>query len=617
MINILSPEVYNRIAAGEVVDRPYSVVKELVENAIDAGATEIRVEIEGGGKQKIRVIDNGCGIPKDELERAYHSHATSKLLDAEDLFTVSTLGFRGEAIASIAAVSRMKIVSDAGGGAYELACEGGKLGEVLPTAGARGTEVTVSDLFFNTPARLKFLKSDSQEEGDVTNMMARFILSRPSLSFTYTANGKLKFRSLGEGLSSAIAVIYGAETLENCLEISADKHGILLRGFIGNRNYSKPNRTYQSLFVNGRYVVNQTVAAAVTNAYAAYLMKRQYPFYVLFLDVPQEIVDVNVHPNKADVRFQDNQIIYGSVYSVVSSVLDGSSRAVEYIVGAREEPKAETPSAPAVPVSSGTMTYEEAKKELQFDVSPLKNSPSEPRFYTPEPVRYAVQTPAASATVETQEDIFAENRKLLQEKEHKAKQERVDVRNLEFKGELFHTYLIYEAGDEAYIIDQHAAHERLNYDRLQAKLASRTVISQPMLVPYLLELNAAEFAFLTKNFPILREIGLEIEEFGSTCVRVSAVPSDLMGIDLSAFFGEVLSSMESLRAIKLSELLKDKLASAACKAAVKGGEYLTDDEAKKLLERMDGDMGLNCPHGRPVAVKVKRSEMEKLFKRIV
>ncbi len=620
MINILSPDVYNRIAAGEVVDRPYSVVKELVENAVDAGATEIRIEIEGGGKQKIRVADNGCGIPEEELPKAYYPHATSKLTDAEDLFTVSTLGFRGEAIASIASVSKMNIVSDAGRGAHSLACEGGVLGKVLPSAGARGTEVTVSDLFYNTPARLKFLKSDSQEEADVTNMIVRFILSRPNISFTYTSNGKLKYRSLGEGLLSAVAVVYGAATLEHCLEISADKHGIFLHGFIGDRNFSKPNRTYQSLFVNGRYVVNQTVGSAVTNAYAAYLMKRQYPFYVLFLDVPQEIVDVNVHPNKADVRFQDNQIIYGSVYSVLSSVLDGNSRAVEYLVSYQGNAEENTPaqSASGAPAVSGrTMTYEEAKKELQFDVSPLKNNPSEPRFYTPDPVQYSVHAPTGAVKVETQEDIFAENRRLLREEERRAKQERVDVKNLEFKGELFHTYLIYEAGDEAFIVDQHAAHERLNYDRLQAKLAARTVVSQPMLIPYLLEVNPSEFVFLKKNFPILREIGFDIEEFGTNCVKVSAVPGDLADIDLSAFFEEVLSSLESLRAIKLSDLLKDRLASAACKAAVKGGEYLTDEEARKLLERMDGDMGLKCPHGRPVAVKVKRSELEKLFKRIV
>ncbi|MGN1077172.1 MAG: DNA mismatch repair endonuclease MutL, partial [Candidatus Gallimonas sp.] len=240
-INLLSADVYNRIAAGEVVDRPYSVVKELVENAIDAGASEIFVEIEGGGKKRVRVSDNGSGISKEDLPRAYSPHATSKLKTAEDLFSIRTLGFRGEAIASIASVSRMNILSKtAKDKAYSLACEGGVLGEVQEAGGANGTVVTADDLFYNTPARLKFLKSDGQEESDVSAMMARFILSRPEISFTYTANGKVKYRSFGDGLSSALACVYGAEILTQCFEISADKHGIKLSGFIGNQNFSKP-----------------------------------------------------------------------------------------------------------------------------------------------------------------------------------------------------------------------------------------------------------------------------------------------------------------------------------------------------------------------------------------
>ena len=269
-INVLPPAVYNKIAAGEVVDRPYSVVKELVENAIDAGATEIRVEIEGGGKRLIRVTDNGSGMGKDDLPLAYSSHATSKLYSADDLFSIRTLGFRGEAIASVAAVSRMEIVSRTReGDAYSLACEGGALGEVRPAAGAKGTVVTVEDLFYNVPARLKFLKSDAQEEADIGGVMARFLLSRPQISFEYIAGGKVKYRSFGDGLQAALAAVYGAETIGNCIEIDAEKHGIRLRGFLGSRNFYKANRTYQSLFVNGRYVVNQTVGAAVTNAYAS------------------------------------------------------------------------------------------------------------------------------------------------------------------------------------------------------------------------------------------------------------------------------------------------------------------------------------------------------------
>ena len=267
MINILPPEVYNRIAAGEVVDRPYSVVKELVENAIDAGATEITVEAEGGGKKLIRVTDNGSGIRKEDLKAAFLPHATSKLKTADDLAAIFTLGFRGEAVASVASVSKTTILSRAKGEeAYSLTVEGGAFGEISPAGGAEGTVVTVENLFFNTPARLKFLKSDASEEGDITAMMARFLLSRPEISFTYLVNGKVRYRSFGDGLESALAVVYGAGTLLNCISIRAEKHGMRLWGYIGNRAYNKPNRSYQSLFLNGRYIVNQTVALAVRSA---------------------------------------------------------------------------------------------------------------------------------------------------------------------------------------------------------------------------------------------------------------------------------------------------------------------------------------------------------------
>jgi len=623
MINILSKEIYNKIAAGEVVDRPYSVVKELVENAIDAEATEITVEIEGGGKNKVRVTDNGKGISKEDLPRAYLPHATSKLKSAEDLFTVATLGFRGEALASIAAVSRMKIVSKRNGeNAYSLSSEGGLLGEVGEAAGANGTGGTVENLFFNTPARLKFLKSDMQEEGEVSNMMARFLLSRPKIAFTYYVNGKLKYRSYGDGPESALAAVYGAGTVEKCYEISAEKHGIRIYGYLGNQNFSKSNRSYQSLFVNGRFVVNQTVAAAVTNAYGAYLMKRQYPFFVLFLDVPAEIVDVNVHPTKADVRFADNQIIYGCVYSVVSAVLDGNSKALEYLVPVKKSAVQEEIPIPRAEVGSvlpeskpiPAMTYEAAKKELSFDVSPVGGRTPAPRLFVEnEPFTMKVSAPMPD---KIECDAFEENRAFLLEKEKK-QQEKIDPATLVYKGELFKTYLIYEIGDDAYFIDQHAAHERLIYNRLVDRVSSRDVLSQPMLMPFVLSVNSEEYAFIMKQLPLLKELGFEAEEFGGTSIKISAVPLDLQRIDLDSFFGEILGSMESYSGIKLADLLKDKLASAACKAAVKGGENLTADEAKSLIAQMNGDMGLRCPHGRPVAVKMKKSELEKLFKRIV
>ena len=679
MINILPPEVYNRIAAGEVVDRPYSVVKELVENAIDAGATEITVEAEGGGKKLIRVTDNGSGIKKDDLKAAFLPHATSKLKTADDLAAIFTLGFRGEAVASVASVSKTTILSRAKGEeAYSLTVEGGVFGEISPAGGAEGTVVTVENLFYNTPARLKFLKSDASEEGDITAIMARFLLSRPEISFTYLVNGKVRYRSFGDGLESALAVVYGAGTLQNCISIRAEKHGMRLFGYIGNRAYNKPNRSYQSLFLNGRYIVNQTVALAVTNAYGSYLMKRQYPFYVLFLEVPPEVVDVNVHPNKADVRFADNRIVYGTVYSVISAVLDGSSAALEYIspaisstVGKNKGAVSPLPEAPerasaaqpapskpvspeapafqAVPDSAAApspapafkappaqsvlpaeasqtakpaprMSVEEAKKELAFEIPKLHGRERVRALEEEKPNIFEVRSPLASsrpAPQEEQEDAFEENKKYLLEREKQAKQQKIDPATLIFRGVLFETYLIFERGDEAYFIDQHAAHERLIYEKLKKKCEARTPLSQPMLMPYILNVNAQEFSFLTSQFEALRALGFEIDEFGGTSVKVSAVPLDLFGMDLEAFFREVLSSMESLRAIRLSDIARDKLATMACKAAVKGGERLTEEEAKRLLSGMDGDMGLKCPHGRPAVVRMKKSDFEKLFKRIV
>ena len=679
MINILPPEVYNRIAAGEVVDRPYSVVKELVENAIDAGATEITVEAEGGGKKLIRVTDNGSGIRKEDLKAAFLPHATSKLKTADDLAAIFTLGFRGEAVASVASVSKTTILSRAKGEeAYSLTVEGGVFGEITPAGGAEGTVVTVENLFFNTPARLKFLKSDASEEGDITAIMARFLLSRPEISFTYLVNGKVRYRSFGDGLESALAVVYGAGTLQNCISIRAEKHGMRLWGYIGNRAYNKPNRSYQSLFLNGRYIVNQTVALAVTNAYGSYLMKRQYPFYVLFLEVPPEVVDVNVHPNKADVRFADNRIVYGTVYSVISAVLDGSSAALEYIspaisstVGKNKGAVSPLPEAPesasaaqpapskpvspeapafqAVPDSAAApspapafkaspaavsnpaatpqtakpaprMSVEEAKKELAFEIPKLHGRERVRALEEEKPNTFEVRSPLASsrpAPQEEQEDAFEENKKYLLERDERAKQQKIDPATLIFRGVLFETYLIFERGDEAYFIDQHAAHERLIYEKLKNKCEARTPLSQPMLMPYILTVNAQEFSFLTSQFEALRALGFDIDEFGGTSVKVSAVPLDLFGMDIEAFFREVLSSMESLRAIRLSDIARDKLATMACKAAVKGGERLTEEEAKRLLSDMDGDMGLKCPHGRPAVVKMKKSDFEKLFKRIV
>ena len=684
-INILTKEIFNRIAAGEVVDRPYSAVKELIENALDAGATEISVYVEKGGRQLIRVCDNGGGIEPDDMRKAFIPHATSKVAKVEDLDSIATLGFRGEALASISSISRTEITSKTENNpACRVLCEGGYIGKVEPAALDRGTEVAVHDLFYNTPARAKFLKTDKSEEGDIHNFVSRFILGNPEVSFKYYSDGKLKLQSFGNGLDEAVTQVYGAKVIPNCYKINAEKNGIKIHGFIGNQNFFKPNKSYQSLFLNGRYIVNSIVSSAITNAYASYLMKRQYPFYVLFLDVPAEMVDVNVHPNKADVRFTDGRAVYGAVYSVISGILDGTARAADFVVdyaripeirssmpvqtsidegatqgaevgsgtGGTEGGKAvqgrqnapdlyggdlskEKPeSSDGQQSDSGYLSYEEvlshggvqekssgAKAEPVPDYSAYENY-AEPKFEDREktyPV-YAYYSGlkeknvlgVSSPTLGISDSLVPSSRQKKAEE-----QEKFVCRDFTYKGNLFNTYLLYEIGGEVYIIDQHAAHERLIYDRFRKQVEERKVARQGMLVPYIISLTPEENSFMEENLMLIREMGFDIEPFGINAYRVCEVPADLKNLDFAAFFNELLSDVSGLKSIKMADVLKDKIAMAACKHAVKGGMELTRQEADGLLAEMHGDMGLKCPHGRPVAVKLTKYQIEKMFKRIV
>lgn len=714
-INILPAKVYNRIAAGEVVDRPYSVVKELIENAIDAGATEIEISIEKGGKQLIRVVDNGCGIARDDLQSAFLPHATSKIAKAEDLENILTLGFRGEAVASIASVSRMTITSKtADGECYSLTSNGGELGQIMQAAGENGTDVCVETLFYNTPVRYNFLKSDKGEETDITNVVSRFILNRPQIAFTYYVDGKKVLQSFGGGDEEAIVGVYGPSILQNCYEINAEKHGIKIRGYIGNQNFSKPNKSYQSIFLNGRYVVNATISAAISGAYQSYLMKRQYPFYVLHITVPTQVVDVNVHPNKIDVRFADNQMIYGCIYSVISAVLDGQSRAMEYIVpskytapaqekAADEEPKSSLIAGEAtdegmdaekteekvvrrseICYNSNLLDEEKKTSPVLYQLEKNENKPLEREtlkkipgvelpfndvdpddgyvptyrkedipeftgelvteeeqrakglfrkcdrikaaqqlqkkfpdlFFAPNILR--VESPhktSEEGRTEEEVDAFEENKRYLEQLEKEHQTYRIEIDSCRYVGKLFNTYLLYERKDEVLLIDQHAAHERLIFDKLREQMENKAVSSQAMLLPYELQLNAFEATFIEERIEDIREMGFTIERAQNNTFLISAVPVLLQGMKVDTFFNEILGDVSGFRSIKLTELLRDKLAMAACKAAVKGGMDITQAEIDKLFEMMNGNMGLKCPHGRPVVTKITKTELEKMFKR--
>lgn len=628
-INVLSSKIYNRIAAGEVVERPASVVKELVENSIDAGATIISVEIEKGGKASIKITDNGSGIEKSELKKAVMPHATSKISTVKDLENILSLGFRGEALASIASVSKLSIVSkpESQQSGARLYTRGGEDVEITDYPSADGTEVTVNNLFFNTPAREKFLKTDKGEEGEITECVSKFILGNPSVAFKYVADGKLIYQSYGDGEESAFISVYGVKTVGDCFYIDSEKNGIKIKGYIGKHYFTKPNRNYQSVFLNGRYIVNTTVAAAVTNAYSTYLMKRQYPFYSLNIIMPPDTVDVNVHPNKIDVRFSNNQIVYGAVYSIVSKVLDGSSEALDIVSDIKtEKPLLNTNENIDNYVTHNTdyrsvaksdsgfrrIVFNDSgkKSDLSFDINKVeeKNAP----------------------------DIFAENKAYLEKLERekqlqtadnidklfdfaaKKRQEEIKIdRELRYIGQALNTFLIFDDGLDMYFIDQHAAHERILFDKFNEEIKNGKIDTQILLVPYTFDVTPTEYEFLIKNLELLNSMGINIDEFGDYTFKVSALPVMISDLNFKEFFDDVLYDLNNLKNIELTDLLKERIAQKACKAAIKSGDTLSDDDIKIILTQLKGDLGLKCPHGRPIAVKISRAEIDKWFKRIV
>ena len=654
-INILSEELCNRIAAGEVIDRPYSAVKELVENSIDAGATEIEIRIERGGKDLIEITDNGCGIEEDDLRAAFIPHATSKITAIDDISHIHTLGFRGEALATIAAISCVEMISAVEGKeGHKVECDGDYVCRVSPAAtSSSGTKISVRKFFFNTPVRFKFMKSDKKEESDITNYVTRYVLGYPEISFKYYIDGKLCLQSYGGGLEEAITQVYGANVLPNCFKISADRNDLKISGFISNQNFFKSNKTYQKVYLNGRHIENAIISSAIQNAYSAYAMKRQYPFYVLNIQVPDDFVDVNVHPNKADVRFVDTQLIYGTIYKVISGILDGTVKAADFVISDKSGENTNTYESVKPERISYAAEFAQPEKIYDKDFSDVAGieqftkakQPEKPQLprrdegfdYTPyenyeQPDFSKIEEQAAPKKLYDRanqkiEDTFSfcsgdhgpmyVGKLREAEARQKAVQEEILYRQCKYKGSLFNTYLMYEIKDDVYIIDQHAAHERLLYDQLKQKISDHPLNKQGLLVPYIFLVNPDEKQFIEKNLVALWQMGFTVEAFGTNSYRVNELPADLPDIDPKSFFEELLSNVDELKEITLVDILKDKIAQTACKHAVKGGEVLTDGERDKLFSMLRGNMGLKCPHGRPVCVKLTKTEIEKMFKRKV
>lgn len=652
-INILSNIVCNRIAAGEVIDRPYSVVKELVENSLDAGATEVEIYIEKGGKDLIKIVDNGCGIEEDDMRSAFISHATSKITELEDIENINTFGFRGEALASVAAVAMVEMISvTQGNPAFKVECDGEFIGKVQPAVLEKGTQISVKNLFFNTPVRYKYLRTDKKEESDVQMVVMRMILGNPDVAFRYYVDGKLVLQSYGGGLEEAIAQVYGSNFLSQSIKIFADRNDIKISGYISNQNFFKANKTYQNIFLNGRHITNNAISSAVSNAYSHYAMKRQYPFYVLFVDVPNDIVDVNVHPNKSDVRFVNNSLIFGTVYKVISSVLDGTTGALEYVSNVDSkvdvidehvdnimEKASVLPQTQIKSVAYAESINEEKVYDDNFDdvagIDKFKK-PEPPvvknKFKLEDTRDLSVYEDYPEPTYFTEMDYKMFNERSEQqymtvcsghrdifgvaELERKYKN-RIDYETLKYRCTLFNTYLAYELKDEILLIDQHAAHERILFDKYMEEIRNRDVPRQTMLVSYLLDFNPKEREFFESKMRMIRNLGFSIEPFGMNGYRVIELPADLIDMDLKGFFAELVKDVNSLKAITVDDVFRERIAMTACKHAIKAGKQLTEKERDELMKKLDGDMGLKCPHGRPICVKINKKEIEKMFKRIV
>lgn len=626
VINLLTPNVFNLISAGEVVERPASVVKELVENSIDAGATRIKIEIFGGGIEKIKVTDNGEGISPEFVKTAFMQHATSKIKNADDLEAITTLGFRGEALPSIASVSMVELRTKTAENDFgSLLClKGGVVTEEGVCGLNVGTEITVSNLFFNTPARVKFLKKPKTEETAVTKMVVDHVFSNPYVAFEYFAEGKLIFKTKGEGLLEAINSVYPRDIAVNFARIeNTNSTGIFgISGYMSLPTYQRPNRSYQIVMINGRPVENKTVVAAIEKAYEGKLMTRSYPMFVVNLTLPYDFVDVNVHPAKTEVRFADAGHVYGFVYkSAVEFVNEASLRISEKVSDDEENPfftesaiseKAEKEETTVYSSKASEEDRQASRPLSEFNLSAILGRSSYPKKVAEGGISYNDRLSNRAENIDSDaqtdsESFFAANHS----------QPELFGTDVVVLGQLFATYVLVEKDDSVYVIDQHAVHERMIYDRLMKNVGENYV--QSLLIPYVFSVNFEEKAALDELLPELTEIGFEIEDFGGHSFKVSAVPVTLAGMDLDAYFRSVCEDLSGFKKVSAKDAIRKKLVQHACKTAIKGGDSLNDAQIRDLLSQINlaEKVPLQCPHGRPAIVKISHKEVDKMFKRIV
>lgn len=642
-INILEKEVFNRIAAGEVVGSPASIVKELAENAIDAGATEIDVEIQDGGIRSVTVADNGIGIPNSEVRKAFLPHATSKIKSAEDMETIGTLGFRGEALPSIASVSKVVLRTkfQEEKSATLIRINGGIEEEFNVCALEKGTIVEVSGLFYNTPARFKFLKSVRSEESSVTSVLQGLILANPEVAFQYKIDGELKFKTDGLGLPSAVKSVYPSH-FDQLLPVRFAEDSYKITGFTSKSGVSKGNRSSQTVVLNGRIVTDPAISATVQNAYGERLMTRSFPIFVFDIVMPFDLVDVNVHPSKAEVRLRDARRLYGMIYRAVKDALDKSDREIENSFLFASE-KNDNAAAQIVsnakfsllesirseelskPTENVFLSHSGTKSEDFESKQPIKKSISESykeicaALEQKDEVTVTLQnsTPISEISKNSPQVRVSQE---AQEEFYFLKETNTNITNKPIRwnvvGQIFKCYLIVENGEKGFIIDQHAAHERTIYDKLMKNAESESPESQPLLLPYIFRGSAEDCEFILKNRHSLSKIGFDLDEFGKNSIKVSMVPCAFTGINLDTFFQDLLSDASGIRNLKTSELLHGKLATLACKSAIKSGDELSPKQIDYFIEvYMRSGAPILCPHGRPTILPFDKLDLEKRFKR--
>lgn len=619
-ITLLDQQTIDKIAAGEVVERPASVVKELVENAIDAQADVITVEIRDGGIGLIRVTDNGCGIEEEQIAKAFLRHSTSKIRSAEDLTDIRSLGFRGEALSSICAVSQTEVITKTKermlGCRYRI--EGGIERDLEEIGAPNGTTILIRNLFYNTPARKKFLRTPQTEAGYVSALMERMALSRPDISFRFLNQGTVKLSTSGNGsLKDVIYSIYGRDTANSLIEIEEETEAFTVSGFIGEPGLSRGNRSYEVFFVNGRYIQSKVLSAATEEGYKGFLMQHRFPFAILHISLEGKRVDVNVHPGKLELRFSDPQLIHTTLAELVHRSIAGHRLIPRVAPGMPEKKDSAGKNEEVVPQKKPARApepFEEARLQ-KIRESVRQDSPYEKKYSTKQETLLLREAPAQGAY----------SPKAAPLKEHPPVQMELDTfltepakKEYRIIGQLFGTYWLIEYADELYMIDQHAAHEKVLFERTMRAYHNRSFHAQQIRPPVILSLSMQEY----RQFELCREafekLGFETEPFGDQTIAIRAVPADLYGLNGKEVFLSLLDELNDVSPTETPERVLEKVASMSCKAAVKGNTRLSEPEIRHLLdELMQLENPFFCPHGRPVIIAMTHAEIDKKFKRIL